>query len=361
MIETNSYGCIDTTLFTIEVLPPNLTYSYEIEGCDSIQSLVDETFFYESGEYIDSLTNIYGGDSIIIQNVSIISNDGFLDLPNEINLYYDFGGFVSYENICVSNSSFENNYQLIIESPNYYFNQTSNQEEIDFPCFSFELNEIFSSNECTITLIESGPLESSLYCVDTTIYYVNLSFEIPNFFEHVELGGCDSIQSLVDESFFYESGEYIDTLTNIYGGDSIIIQNVEVYSNPEIVQINGNVSVFNSSLEFYQLTEETDNLLEWDITGGSIYENQNNIIQVLWGNEGIGYVKVTETDTNGCSTTSTLEVTISNESTNINDYNKNRKLIKTINLLGQEIIPKTNHPFIEIYDDGTRKRKIIIE
>lgn len=101
--------------------------------------------------------------------------------------------------------------------------------------------------------------------------------------------------------------------------------------------------------------------MEWDITGGSIYENQNNIIQVLWGNEGIGYVKVTETDNNGCSTTSTLEVTISNESTNINEYNTTRKLIKTINLLGQEIIPNTNQPFIEIYDDGTRKRKIIVE
>ena len=175
------------------------------------------------------------------------------------------------------------------------------------------------------------------------------------------ISGCDSIESLVDETFFYESGEYIDSLTNIYGGDSIIIQNVEIYSSPEIVQINGNVTVFNSSLEFYQLTTDTDNLLEWDITGGSIYENQNNIIQVLWGNEGIGYVKVTETDTNGCSTTSTLEVTISNESTNIYEYNTTRKLIKTINLLGQEIIPKTNQPFIEIYDDGTRNRKIIIE
>ena len=78
-------------------------------------------------------------------------------------------------------------------------------------------------------------------------------------------------------------------------------------------------------------------------------------------NEYIEDVEVTETDTNGCSTTSTLEVTISNEPTNIYEYNTTRKLIKTINLLGQEIKPQKNQSYIEIYDDGTRKRKIIIE
>ena len=42
-------------------------------------------------------------------------------------------------------------------------------------------------------------------------------------------------------------------------------------------------------------------------------------------------------------------------------YFNRKKIIKTINLLGQEIKPQINQPYIEIYDDGTRKRKIIIE
>ncbi|MDC3029867.1 hypothetical protein OA183_00560, partial [Flavobacteriales bacterium] len=195
---------------------------------------------------------------------------------------------------------------------------------------------------------------NEVYLIKTDEYGYILPYEST-------LSGCDSVLSLDGETFFYENGNYIDTLLNIYGNDSIVNQNVEIYSSPEFVQINGNVIVINSSLEFYQVTENPENLFEWYITGGSVYENQNNIIQVLWGNEGIGYVEVTETDSNGCSTTSILEVTISNEPTNIYEYNKTRKLIKTINLLGQEIKPHKNQSYIEIYDDGTRKRKIIIE
>ena len=41
--------------------------------------------------------------------------------------------------------------------------------------------------------------------------------------------------------------------------------------------------------------------------------------------------------------------------------NPNRKLEKTVNLTGQEIKPQTNQPIIEIFDDGTTQKKIIIE
>ena len=42
--------------------------------------------------------------------------------------------------------------------------------------------------------------------------------------------------------------------------------------------------------------------------------------------------------------------------------NKNRKLVKIIDLLGREINkPSKNLPFIEVYDDGTTKKKMIID
>lgn len=41
--------------------------------------------------------------------------------------------------------------------------------------------------------------------------------------------------------------------------------------------------------------------------------------------------------------------------------NLNRKLIKTIDFLGRETKPKPSTPFIEIYDDGSTEKKIIIE
>jgi hypothetical protein len=175
------------------------------------------------------------------------------------------------------------------------------------------------------------------------------------------LWGCDSIESLTNETYIFESGIYTDTLTNVFGGDSVVIQEIEIFNSPENIVIEGSTDVFNSILESYQISTSTDNSIEWNINGGTISEVNGNTIEVLWGDEGIGYVEVTETNTNGCSTTSTLEVTISNDPTNIYEYNKTRKLIKTINLLGQEIKPQKNQSYIEIYDDGTRKRKIIIE
>jgi hypothetical protein len=41
--------------------------------------------------------------------------------------------------------------------------------------------------------------------------------------------------------------------------------------------------------------------------------------------------------------------------------NPNRKLQKTVDILGRETKPQTNTPFIEIYDDGTVEKRIVIE
>jgi len=41
--------------------------------------------------------------------------------------------------------------------------------------------------------------------------------------------------------------------------------------------------------------------------------------------------------------------------------NLNRKLIKRIDFLGRKIKPNPNTPFIEIYDDGSIEKKIVIE
>jgi hypothetical protein len=46
-----------------------------------------------------------------------------------------------------------------------------------------------------------------------------------------------------------------------------------------------------------------------------------------------------------------------NEASDSND----KKLLKTVNLLGKTIIPECNKPFINIYNDGTVERKIVLE
>ena len=173
--------------------------------------------------------------------------------------------------------------------------------------------------------------------------------------------GCDSIQSLVNNSFFYESGIYMDTLISQYGGDSIVIQNVTVNQNPDNTLIMGYNDVTPSTLHYYQIINTTENNSEWNVEGGSIFQNLGNIIEVLWGNEGLGIVEFIEIDSLGCSTINTLEVTISDESTSIDELTYSRKLIKTINVLGNEITPKSNTILLQFYDDGTVEKKLIIE
>ena len=62
-------------------------------------------------------------------------------------------------------------------------------------------------------------------------------------------------------------------------------------------------------------------------------------------------VYLIKTDNQG-NLTSTFEIPLPNP---------NRKLEKTVNLKGQEIKPQTNQPIIEIFDDGSVEKKLIIE
>ena len=41
--------------------------------------------------------------------------------------------------------------------------------------------------------------------------------------------------------------------------------------------------------------------------------------------------------------------------------NPNRKLEKVVDILGKQTKPQTNIPFIEIYDDGTVEKRIVIK
>ena len=52
-----------------------------------------------------------------------------------------------------------------------------------------------------------------------------------------------------------------------------------------------------------------------------------------------------------------MHVTAINDSPDSND----KKLLKTVNLLGKTVIPESNKPFINIYNDGSVERKIVVE
>jgi len=52
-----------------------------------------------------------------------------------------------------------------------------------------------------------------------------------------------------------------------------------------------------------------------------------------------------------------VSVSAVNETNDSND----KKLLKSVNLLGKTVIPESNKPFINIYNDGSVERKIVVE
>ena len=109
---------------------------------------------------------------------------------------------------------------------------------------------------------------------------------------------------------------------------------------------------------------KTDSLgvIEWDTTFGGVGEDIGSSIEqtndggyIICGSTqyfGGGYhIYLIKTDDNG-NVTSTIEIPTPSS---------NRKLDKVIDLLGRETKPQKNTPFIEIYDDGSTEKKIVIE
>ena len=116
---------------------------------------------------------------------------------------------------------------------------------------------------------------------------------------------------------------------------------------------------WNSSDVYLLKTDENGNE-EWsqtfDIGYGSSVQQTLDGGYILTGmkiNSLLNYIFLIKTDSEGnVTTTSTIEIPIPTSK---------RELVKTTNILGQENTTTKNQPLIEIYDDGSTEKKIVIE
>jgi len=129
--------------------------------------------------------------------------------------------------------------------------------------------------------------------------------------------------------------------------------------------------IITGSTESFGNGEEDVYLIKTDVNGDSLWtktfggsdEDEGHSVQQTsdggyiisgrtysFGN-GEGDVYLIKTDSQG-NVTSTF---------NIPTTSSNRKLKKVIDILGRDVKPQTNTPFIEIYDDGSVEKKIVIE
>ena len=148
----------------------------------------------------------------------------------------------------------------------------------------------------------------------------------------------------------------------INGGNSLFINEVEQTNDGGYIL----TGYYVDSVAGWDFDESTILLVKTDINGDEQwrrifdlgYESQfgSSVAQISNG----GYIITGGMDgfamwliqTNFLGTlTSTFNIPI----------NPNRKLEKTVDMLGKQTKPQTNTPFIEIYDDGTVEKRIVIE
>ena len=194
---------------------------------------------------------------------------------------------------------------------------------------------------------------SILYVAIINFSIINCSFSQTNVID------CNNVTYLED-TFYVSLNDnmisntifYNDSISMIYPNHCLILD------DSSLITVRYFTGVFNTGFDCHIFTHLTQNssrdTLDFDF---EVTFNSNNFPNNTVVNGNLVLSDMNSTCTN--PVTIILQNGMLN-STNIS-VKKNKKLIKTIDFLGREIIPKPNVPLIKIYDDGSIERKIVIE
>ena len=157
-------------------------------------------------------------------------------------------------------------------------------------------------------------------------------------------------------------GSYSVNVTDLNGCPGVSNPPFTVYSIVNTSVISGPINPTQFQTVTYSVNPTSGSTYNWTLFGGTIESGQGtNSIDVKWTNSGMFTFSVLETDVNGCvGEEVTLLVNIIFNS--VEDINSTTgTLTKITDVLGRESKEKSNVPLFYIFDNGTVKKKIIVE
>lgn len=311
-----------------------------IGGCDSIfelQLTVNDSFYFTetaticngdsiewhdnyynaAGTYYENNTTILGCDSIYEFQLVIADHYGFFEeqttckndpvhwrgeTPDSTGLYYD-----SLTTVYGCDSVYI--LSLIVNDPYYA------KEYVDI-C----MGEAYEWQGRTYYTTGVYTYSSSTIMGCDSILELELTVHPDHSFSQDYEEICPGDSLLWRGEYYKEQGEYYDSLTTVFGCDSIYSLMLQLHPAPnEITLVQSDSEVYiNETAYFYIDNGSMLSTYTWEVEDGVINSEQNMNIEVIWSDTGVYVISVSGVTPEGChSNTESLDVSVTDRADGI--------------------------------------------
>ena len=201
-------------------------------------------------------------------------------------------------------------------------------------------------------------VKSKKYRAIIFILFIN-PYGLNNFFSQSNTIDCNNVTYLEDTFYVSLNNNLISN--TIYYNDSISMiypNHCLILEDSSLITVRYFTGVFNTGFDCHIFTHLTQNSsrdtldFDFEVSFNSTNFSNNTVVN---GNLVLSDLNSTCINL----VTIILQNDVLNSSVNPFIY-RNKKLVKTVDFLGREIKPKGNTVFIEMYDDGSFEKKIVV-